>query len=86
MTAIHNAAPQVTDVAILDEDEMGMAAVAVRVYLADIRASYRRNLRKNQDGYADNCVEKFDRFLALYERLGGNPDEVRDITDKAGPA
>lgn len=61
------------------------AAVSVRMYLAHLRGTYRRNLSRDLDVYANRCVEKFDNALALYERLGGDPAQVLDIADEAGP-
>ena len=77
--------PQVVNVVILDEDEAAIAAVAVRMYLANLRATYRTNVRKGLEIYARRCVEKFDDALDLYERLGGDPDQVLDIDEKGAP-
>lgn len=78
--------PQLVDIVILDEQETRIAAVAVRAYLGDMRATYRRNISKGEQAHADRCIEKFDRALELYERLGGDPDAVRDISEAAAPA
>lgn len=78
--------PQVVDVVILDADEIHIAAISVRMYLANLRGTYRRDVNRGLDVYADRCVEKFDRALELYERLGGDPDLVLDIAGKPGPS
>ncbi len=77
--------PQVVDVVILDADEIHIAAVSVRMYLANLRSTYRRNVDRGLEFYAERCVEKFDNALDLYERLGGDPAQVLDITGEAGP-
>lgn len=85
MTGASDRPPQVVQIVILDEGEALMAAIAIRTYLADIRAAYRRNVKRNQTAYAELAVAKFDRYLDLYERLGSDPDEVLDIHDEPMP-
>lgn len=84
MTALSDA-PRVVDVVILDEGETVVAKISVRMYLGNLRGAYRRNVRRGETEHAARCVEKFDRALDLYERLGGDPDQVPDIADEAAP-
>lgn len=73
-------APQVVEqTVVLVDDEVLMARTAVRKYLTKIRTNYRNDLRKGQRHFAGTELRRFDDYLDLYERLGGDPDEVRDI-------
>ena len=64
--------------AVLIDDEVLMARTAVRRYLAKMRTSHRREIRQGKTHFAETHLRKFDDYLDLYERLGGDPDEIRD--------
>jgi hypothetical protein len=74
-------APQVNMAVILTEDEAGMAKVAVRYYLGKVRKSYRQDVAKGLMEYARIKEERFENALDLYERLGGDPDQVLDLDE-----
>lgn len=64
---------------ILLDDEVLMARTAVRKYLTKMRNNYRNDLRKSGRGhFAMTKLKRFDDYLDLYERLGGNPDDIPD--------
>lgn len=74
--------PQVVEsTVVLVDEEVAMAKNAVKRHLTRIRSAYRRELRNGNGHYAGHSLRRFDAYLDLYERLGGDPDEVRDIED-----
>ena len=75
-------APQVVEsTVVLVDEEVAMAKNAVKRHLTRIRSAYRREVRAGRPHYAASTLRRFDAYLDLYERLGGDPDEVRDIED-----
>lgn len=71
--------PQVVSLSvILVDDEVLRARAAVRKQLTKIRTDYRNDLRRGKGHFAATKLERFDAYLDLYERLGGDPAEVID--------
>ena len=66
---------------VLADDEVLMARTAVRKYLQKLRNNHRANLRRGRDHFAETQLRRFDDYLDLYERLGGDPDEIADPQD-----
>lgn len=80
-----NETTQVTESVILVEREVLLARTAVRKYLTKIRNNYLNDLRRGERAahFAATELRRFDEYLDLYERLGGDPADVIDPEDRA---
>ncbi|NUO57258.1 MAG: hypothetical protein HOV78_11370 [Hamadaea sp.] len=69
----------ITQSVVLVDDDVLMARTAVRKYLTKLRNNYRAALRNGgREHYAGTHLRRFDDYLDLYERLGGDPDDIAD--------
>lgn len=76
--------PRVQDLTVvLVDEEVFLARSAVRKKLVELRKKYVQDHRRGRPQYAEAKLRGFDAYLDLYERLGGDPDEVRDPEDGA---
>jgi Na+/phosphate symporter len=66
-----------TETVILVDDEVQRVRVAVRNYLQKLRGDHHNRLRRGKP----TSMTRFDTYLDLYERLGGDADEIRDPED-----
>lgn len=61
--------------------EVEVARRGARLLALRYHMNYCQNARKGKALQAERNLERFDAALDLYERLGGDPDTIRDPED-----